>query len=84
VGDERLSVVITRVEAQLRRADIAGVTIDLEILEQENERFMRTLVHAFNPETSEATSTDNNPVFNKDSQSVLKKEKLVVTVQTPD
>ena len=84
VGDERLSVVITRVEAQLRRADIAGVTIDLEILEQENERFMRTLVHAFNPETSEATSTDNNPVFNKDSQSVLKKEKIVVTVQTPD
>jgi hypothetical protein len=45
---------------------------------------MRTLVHAFNPETSEATSSDNNPVFKKDSQSVLKKEKIVVTVQTPD
>ena len=83
VGDERLSVVITRVEAQLRRADIAGVTIDLEILEQENERFMRTLVHAFNPATSGSTSTDDSPVFKKDSQSVMKTEKLVVTVQTP-
>ena len=84
VGDERLSVVITRVEAQLRRADIAGVTIDLEILEQENERFMRTLVHAFNPATSGSTSTDDSPVFKKDSQSVMKTEKLVVTVQAPN
>lgn len=84
VGDERLSVVITRVEAQLRRADIAGVTIDLEILEQENERFMRTLVHAFNPETGGSTSTDDNPVFKKDSQSVIKKEKHVLTVQAPN
>jgi DNA-binding response OmpR family regulator len=83
VGDERLSVVITRLEAQLRRADITGVTIELEVLEQENERFMRTLVHAFNPEVHGATSEDDKPVFKKDSQHVSKQEKLVVTVQTP-
>jgi len=83
VGDERLSVVITRLEAQLRRADITGVTIELEVLEQENERFMRTLVHAFNPEVHGATSEDDKPVFKRDSQHVSKQEKLVVTVQTP-
>ena len=90
VGDERLSVVITRVEAQLRRADIAGVTIDLEILEQENERFMRTLVHAFNPETDGFTSKDGQPVSkdqlpaSKGGQPVSKKDKIVVTVQAPN
>jgi len=48
VGDERLSVAINRVEKQLRNTDVNGVTIELELLEQENERFMRTLVHSFN------------------------------------
>jgi CheY-like chemotaxis protein len=48
VGDERLSVAINRVEKQLRNTDVNGVTIELEMLEQENERFMRTLVHSFN------------------------------------
>jgi hypothetical protein len=41
-------VAISRVEKQLRNADVNGVTIELELLEQENERFMRTLVHSFN------------------------------------
>ena len=63
VGDERLSVAITRVETQLRRADIKGVTIELEMLEQENERFMRTLVHAFNAEDLQAgTGEAKTPV----------------------
>ena len=57
VGDERLSAAITRVEAQLRRADINGVTVELEMLEQENERFMRTLVHVYNAD-EEATAVD--------------------------
>ena len=48
VGDERLSVAINRVENQLKKSDVNGVTVELEILEQENERFMRTLVHSFN------------------------------------
>jgi hypothetical protein len=69
VGDERLSVAITRVETQLRRADINGVTIELEMLEQENERFMRTLVHAFNADQESSVSPD---------------DKAVVTVQTPN
>lgn len=56
VGDERLSVAIGRVEKQLRNSDINGVTIELEVLEQENERFMRTLVHSFN--AMEAQETD--------------------------
>ena len=76
VGDERLSVVITRLEAQLRRADITGVTIELEMLEQENERFMRTLVHAFNGEKEGFTAKDDKYSF--------KKEKAVVVVQTPN
>jgi CheY-like chemotaxis protein len=59
VGDERLSVAITRVETQLRRADIKGVTIELEMLEQENERFMRTLVHAFNAEDFQAGAEES-------------------------
>jgi len=62
VGDERLSVALTRVETQLRRADINGVTIELEMLEQENERFMRTLVHAFNAEQEASASKDEKPV----------------------
>lgn len=62
VGDERLSVAITRVETQLRRADINGVTIELEMLEQENERFMRTLVHVFNAEQEASASQDEKPV----------------------
>ena len=57
VGDERLSAAITRVEAQLKRANVTAVTVELEILEQENERFMRTLVHAFNEENSETAAT---------------------------
>jgi CheY-like chemotaxis protein len=61
VGDERLSVAITRVEAQLRRADINGVTVELEMLEQENERFMRTLVHMFNAEDEAASSEAAKP-----------------------
>jgi len=69
VGDERLSVAITRVEAQLRRADINGVTIELEMLEQENERFMRTLVHAFNADQESTVSEGEKPA---------------VAVQTPD
>ena len=56
---ERLSVAITRVETQLRRADIKGVTIELEMLEQENERFMRTLVHAFNAEDFQAGAEES-------------------------
>ena len=69
VGDERLSVAITRVEDQLRRADINGVTIELEMLEQENERFMRTLVHAFNADQEVIGSEEEKPA---------------VAVQTPD
>ncbi len=61
VGDERLSVAITRVENQLRRADINGVTIELEMLEQENERFMRTLVHMFNAEEQAAAAEEAKP-----------------------
>ena len=68
VGDERLSVAITRVETQLRRADINGVTVELEMLEQENERFMRTLVHVFNAENEAAVET----------------AKQTVAVQTPE
>jgi len=68
VGDERLSVAITRVETQLRRADINGVTVELEMLEQENERFMRTLVHVFN--------ADNDPA--------AEAPKPAVAVQTPE
>lgn len=61
VGDERLSVAITRVETQLRRADINGVTVELEMLEQENERFMRTLVHVFNAENDSAAPEPTKP-----------------------
>ena len=61
VGDERLSVAITRVENQLRRADINGVTIELEMLEQENERFMRTLVHMYNAEDESAAAEATKP-----------------------
>ena len=60
VGDERLSVVITRLEAQLRLADITGVTIELETLEQENERFMRTLVHLYTAELKPASEGANS------------------------
>ena len=60
VGDERLSVVITRLEAQLRLADITGVTIELEMLEQENERFMRTLVHLYTSEQKPASEDDQS------------------------
>lgn len=61
VGDERLSVAISRVEAQLKRANITGVTVELEILEQENERFMRTLIHAFNAEQEASPAEDAKP-----------------------
>lgn len=61
VGDERLSMAISRVEAQLKRANITGVTVELEILEQENERFMRTLIHAFNAEQEAAPAEDAKP-----------------------
>ena len=60
VGDERLSVVITRLEAQLRLADITGVTIELEMLEQENERFMGTLVHLYTAEQNPASEDDQS------------------------
>jgi two-component system chemotaxis response regulator CheY len=72
VGDERLSSAITRVESQLKRANVTGVTVELEVLEQENERFMRTLVHAFN---------DENPV---DSETQPVEQKPSVSVSVPD
>jgi hypothetical protein len=53
----------------LRRADINGVTIELEMLEQENERFMRTLVHAFTADQEVIGSEEEKPA---------------VAVQTPD
>lgn len=62
VGDERLSTAINRVESQLKRANVGGVTVELEVLEQENERFMRTLVHAFNSENSVEADAQAEPV----------------------
>ena len=69
LGDERLFTVLSRVEDQLKRADVSGVTVELETLEQENERFMRTLVHAFNsgdsvtPTDGEKPSPEPKPVI---------------------
>jgi len=62
VGDERLSTAINRVESQLKRANVGGVTVELEVLEQENERFMRTLVHAFNSENPVEGGAQADPV----------------------
>lgn len=61
VGDERLSVAISRVESQLKRSNLTGVTVELEVLEQENERFMRTLVHAFNAENPNPPEETSKP-----------------------
>jgi CheY-like chemotaxis protein len=62
LGDERLSTAVTRVESQLKRANVGGVTVELEVLEQENERFMRTLVHAFNSENPVEGGAQADPV----------------------
>jgi len=72
VGDERLSTAINRVESQLKRANVGGVTVELEVLERENERFMRTLVHAFNSE---------NPV---EADAEAETVKPTVSVSIPD
>ncbi|MFM7803564.1 MAG: response regulator, partial [Verrucomicrobiota bacterium] len=70
VGDERLSTAINRVESQLKRANVGGVTVELEVLEQENERFMRTLVHAFNSENPVEADAQAEPVKPKVSVSI--------------
>ncbi len=47
VGDERLAAALGRVSAELNLWDVNRVTIELELLEQENERFARTLIQLF-------------------------------------
>jgi CheY-like chemotaxis protein len=47
VGDDRLAAVLGRVSVELTHWDVNRVTIELEALEQENERFARTLIQLF-------------------------------------
>jgi CheY-like chemotaxis protein len=75
LGDERLFTVLSRVEDQLKRADVSGVTVELETLEQENERFMRTLVHALNAGDSAAPTGGDKPAA---------EPKPIVAVSIPD
>lgn len=47
VGDERLNLALGRVAHELGLWDVNRITVELELLEQENERFARTLIHLF-------------------------------------
>ena len=47
VGDERLEASLGRVAHELTLWDVNRVTVEIEQLEQENERFARTLIHLF-------------------------------------
>jgi CheY-like chemotaxis protein len=47
VGDERLEASLGRVAYELTLWDVNRVTVEIEQLEQENERFARTLIHFF-------------------------------------
>ncbi len=47
VGDERLEASLGRVVYELTLWDVNRVTVEIEQLEQENERFARTLIHFF-------------------------------------
>jgi CheY-like chemotaxis protein len=47
VGDERLEASLGRVAQELTLWDVNRVTVEIELLEQENERFARTLIHLF-------------------------------------
>ncbi len=47
VGDERLAACLGRVAQELTLWDVNRVTVEIEQLEQENERFARTLIHLF-------------------------------------
>ena len=47
VGDERLNQALARVAHELTLWEVNRITVELELLEQENERFARTLIHLF-------------------------------------
>jgi CheY-like chemotaxis protein len=57
VGDERLAAALGRVSAELNLWDVNRVTIELELLEQENERFARTLIQLFTETQQEEPSS---------------------------
>jgi CheY-like chemotaxis protein len=51
IGDERISAALGRIEKELGLWDVSRVTLELELLEEENERFMRTLIYLFAKDT---------------------------------
>lgn len=58
VGDDRISRALARIEKELSLWDVSRVTLELELLEQENERFMRTLIFLFTKDSPDGSKTE--------------------------
>lgn len=80
VGDQRLVTSLSRVATELQNSNIGGVTIELERLEAENERYARALIHLFGEEFSPGIL----PVDAADKESLLGKASNVNTVSAID
>ncbi len=61
VGDQRLATSLSRVAVELQNWNISGVTLELERLEAENERYARALIHLFGEEFSPGILPVNAP-----------------------